>query len=41
MQLVYQTPRPTVTELLRMPPSMEPLVETGPLQLHLPLSAFL
>ncbi len=37
----YQTPRPTVAELMRMPPSMEVVVETGPLQLHLPLSAFL
>ena len=41
MELSYQTGRPTVAELLRMPPSMELLVETGPLQLHLPLSAFL
>ena len=40
MELIYQTPRPTVPELLRMPPSMELLVETGPLQLHLPISAF-
>ena len=37
----YQTGRSTVAELLRMPPSRELLVETGPLQLHLPLSAFL
>jgi len=41
MELTYQTPRPTVAELMRMPPSMEMLVETGPLQLHLPISAFL
>ena len=41
MELSYQTARPTVAELLRMPPSMEPSVETGPLQLHLPISAFL
>ena len=39
--LLYQTGRPTVAELLRMPPSMEPWVETGPVQLHLPFSAFL
>jgi hypothetical protein len=39
--LLYQTERPTVADLLRMPPTMEILVETGPLQLHLPLSAFL
>jgi hypothetical protein len=39
--LLYQTERPTVADLLRMPPSMELLVETGPLQLHLPISAFL
>ena len=36
----YQTPRPTVAELMRMPPSMEMPVESGPVQLHLPLSAF-
>lgn len=41
MELAYQTGRPTVAELMRMPPSMELLVETGPLQLHLPISAFL
>jgi hypothetical protein len=41
LELAYQTGRPTVPELLRMPPDMETLVETGPLQLHLPLSAFL
>ena len=41
MELTYQTPRPTVADLMRMPPSMEMLVEIGPLQLHLPLSAFL
>ena len=41
MELTYQTPRPTVADLMRMPPSMELLVETGPLQLHLPVSAFL
>ncbi len=39
--LLHQTERPTVADLLRMPPSMEPLVETGPLQLQLPISAFL
>ena len=37
----YQTPRPTVAQLMRMPPSMEMPVESGPVQLHLPLSAFL
>jgi len=41
MELTYQTPRPTVAELLRMPPSRELLVATGPPQLHLPRSAFL
>ncbi|MHB8974981.1 MAG: transposase [Pirellulaceae bacterium] len=37
----YQTPRPTVAQLMHMPPSMEMPVESGPVQLHLPLSAFL
>ncbi len=37
----YQTPRPTVAELMRMPPNMELPVESGPVQLQLPLSAFL
>ena len=37
----YQTPRPTVAQLMRMPPSMEMPVESGPVQLYLPLSAFL
>ena len=37
----YQTPRPTVAELMRMPPNMELTVESGPVQLYLPLSAFL
>ena len=41
LELLYQTGRPTVAELLRMPPSMELRVETGPVQLHLPISAFL
>ena len=41
LELLYQTGRPTVAELLRMPPSMELLVETSPVQLHLPISAFL
>ncbi len=36
----YQTPRPTVAQLMRMPPTMELPVETGPLQMHLPTSAF-
>ena len=35
------TPRPTVAELMRMPPSREMTVETGPVQLHLNVSAFL
>ena len=39
--LVAEAPRPTVAELMRMPPSMEPLADSGPLQLYLPLSAFL
>jgi hypothetical protein len=39
--LLYPTRRPTVAELMRMPPNMEPWVETGPVQLHLPISAFL
>ena len=37
----YQTPRPTVAQLMHMPLSMEMPVESGPVQLHLPLSAFL
>ena len=37
----YQTPRPTVAQLMQMPPNMEMPVESGPVQLHLPLSAFL
>ena len=41
LELLYQTGRPTVAELLRMPPSMELRVETGRVQLHLPISAFL
>ena len=39
--LVAEVPRPTVAELMQMPPSMEPLADSGPLQLYLPLSAFL
>ena len=39
--LVAEAPRPTVAELMQMPPSMEPLADSGPLQLYLPLSAFL
>ena len=39
--LVAEVPRPTVAELMRMPPTMEPLADSGPLQLYLPLSAFL
>ncbi|MEK7751387.1 MAG: transposase, partial [Acidobacteriota bacterium] len=41
MELTYQTRRPTVAELMRMPPTMELVVESGPVQLYLPLSAFL
>ncbi len=41
MELTYQTPRPTVAQLMQMPPRMEMPVESGPVQLHLPLSAFL
>ncbi len=37
----YQTPRPSVAQLMRMPPTMEMPVESGPVQLYLPLSAFL
>ena len=37
----YQTPRPTVAQLMQLPASMEMPVESGPVQLHLPLSAFL
>ena len=39
--LVAEVPRPTVAELMRMPPSMEPLADSGLLQLYLPLSALL
>ena len=39
--LVAEVPRPTVAELMRMHPSMEPLADSGRVQLHLPLSAFL
>jgi hypothetical protein len=39
--LVAEVPRPTVAELMQMHPSMEPLALSGPLQLCLPLSAFL
>jgi hypothetical protein len=39
--LVAQTPRPTVAELMQMPPTMEPTARGGEVQLHLPLSAFL
>lgn len=39
--LVAKTPRPTVAELMQMPPSMEPEANRGGVQRHLPLSAFL
>jgi hypothetical protein len=39
--LVAEVPRPTVAELMRMHPSMEPVADSGLLQLYLPLSAFL
>ncbi|MHB8974206.1 MAG: hypothetical protein ACYC3X_27640 [Pirellulaceae bacterium] len=32
---------PPWAQLMQMPPSMEMMVESGPVQLHLPLSAFL
>ena len=38
--LVSQTLRPTVAEIMRMPPTMEPLAESAQVQLYLPLSAF-
>ena len=41
MLLIHQTPRPTVAQLMQMPPSMEKVEETGQVQLPLPLSAFL
>ncbi len=41
MEPTYHTRRPTVGELMRMPPTMEMTVETGPLHMHLPISAFL
>ncbi len=37
----HQTPRAPVAELMPMPPSMEMMMERGPVQLHLPLSALL
>ena len=39
--LVAQTPRPTVAQLMQMPPTMEPTAHDGSVQLHLPLCAFL
>ena len=41
LELLYQTGRPTVAELLRTPPTMELRAETGPVQLRLPIFAFL
>ena len=39
--LLAKRPRPTVAELMQMPPTMEPTAHGGEVQLHLPLSAFL
>jgi hypothetical protein len=41
LMLVAKKPRPTVAQLMQMPPSMEPLADNEEVQLHLPLSAFL
>ena len=38
--LIAETPRPTVAQLMQMPPSMEPPAESRRVQWHLPLSAF-
>ena len=37
--LIAETPRPTVAQLLQMPPSMEPVADSPEVQYHLPLSA--
>lgn len=39
--LIAEKPRPTVAQLMQMPPSMEPVAHNEEVQLHLPLSAFL
>ena len=39
--LVAQTPRPTVAELMQMPPTMEPTAHDDDVQLHPPLCACL
>jgi hypothetical protein len=39
--LVGEVPRPTVAQLMSMPPTMEPFADTPRLQLFLPLSAYL
>lgn len=39
--LVAQTPRPTVAQLMQMPPTMERTAHDDSVQLHLPLSAYL
>jgi hypothetical protein len=39
--LVAEVPRPTVAQLMRMPPTMEPFADSARLQFYLPLSAFL
>ena len=38
--LIAQTPRPTVAQLMQMPPSMEPPAESRHVRWHLPLSVF-
>ena len=38
-RLIAETPRPTVAQLLQMPPSMEPLADSFEVEYHLPLSA--
>ena len=39
--LLAKRPRPTVAELMQMPPTMEPTAHDASVQLHLPLCAFL
>ena len=40
MHLIAETPRPTVADIMRMPTSMEIRADEGPVQMHLPLTAF-
>ena len=40
MVLIAETPRPSVAQLLQLPPSLELPAERGPVQQYLPLSAF-